>query len=175
MPKGQGKQPRVSVSLPDDLKDIIEREATKRGITVSKYISDVLTHTHDENGLNPPISSGAADLNPLLMNMMETLTRDMQEMKKALYSLPAGSAAQRSIVQHNAAPLSPDDPGYVADLIDRFHFWMKQEHLNGKSFTLQYGVDASKLSAWKEGRAKLPQGRAQEFEDAIAGRLPKKG
>lgn len=115
-PKGEGKLPRVSVSLPDELKNIIEKEAGRRGITVSKYVTDILTHMHDSDGLNvpEPIPGGSVDLSPVLnaINALAGEVRgvktDVQDMKNIVYALPSGSAAQRSTIQKALLP-APDE------------------------------------------------------------------
>lgn len=115
-PKTPGKLPRVSVSLPDELKDIIEKEAGRRGITVSKYVADVLTHMHDSDGLNvpEPMPGGSVDLSPVLnaINVLASEVRgvksDMQDMKSIVYALPAGSAAPISTKQ-TSLPVASDE------------------------------------------------------------------
>lgn len=42
IPRTPGKLPRISVSIPEDCNDFITNEAKKRGITISKYASDIL-------------------------------------------------------------------------------------------------------------------------------------
>ncbi len=116
LPKGTGKLPRVSISLPDDLKSIIEKEAEGRGITTSKYITDVLLHMHDASGLNIPTPAPGVtvDLSPV-MNAISALAGEMQgvkadvhEMKSIVYALPSGSAAQSGTIQM-ALPISSDE------------------------------------------------------------------
>lgn len=128
LPKTPGKSPRVSISLPDDLKDIIEKEAESRGITVSKYVGDILKHTHDSEGLNiPQASAGSVDLSPvmnainLLAGEVRGVKSDVQDMKAVVYALPAGDttqrgeSSQRTLIDegveatHSAAPISSGD------------------------------------------------------------------
>ena len=96
----------MSVSLPDDLKALIEKEAESRGITISKYVADLLVHMHDKEGLNIPEPLPASvDLSPVLTAIntladeVRGIKNDMGEMKNIVYALPAGSAAQSSTKQ----------------------------------------------------------------------------
>lgn len=116
-PKTAGKMPRVSVSLPEGLNEIIEKEAKSRGITISKYVADILTHTHDENGINiPEPTPGQVDLSPVLnaINMLAGEVRgmksDIQDIKTGCYALPSGSAAQRDTIQKALLPGPEEEP-----------------------------------------------------------------
>jgi hypothetical protein len=169
-PKGEGKAPRVSVSLPDELKAVIEKEAAGRGITVSKYISDVLTHCHDKDGVNIPAPSNSADLTPLV-NMMQQMMSEIQDIKRGMTALPPApvdSASQSSTKEMHYA--APQTEGYEADLVTRFKAWMKEHKYNDKTFKAAYGFDVSHLKQWGNGERKFPHGKAQDLEDVMTGR-----
>lgn len=113
-PKTAGKMPRVSVSLPEGLNEIIEKEAKSRGITISKYIADSLAHTHDENGINiSEPTPGQVDLSPVLNAIytgFNALSDRIGDIEKAVYALPSGSAAQRGTIQKALLPGPEEEP-----------------------------------------------------------------
>lgn len=98
-PRTPGKLPRQSVSLPDELNEIVKKEALKRGITVSKYLCDLISLMHDDAGLNipEPMTGGQVDMVPVMQAInslageVRTLAGDMHEMKQVIYALPAGN------------------------------------------------------------------------------------
>lgn len=139
-PRTPGKLPRVSVSLSDELNEIIKKEALKRGITVSKYVSDVLSHMHDDAGLNipEPMAGGQVDMVPVMQAInslageVRTLAGDMHEMKQVIYALPAGNKRVQTTLfneqeqvtevtetaQHSAA-LEKTDENPVSEVVDQ--------------------------------------------------------
>lgn len=106
LPKSSGTLPRVSISLPDELKGIISKEAGCRGVTVSKYVTDILTHMHDGSGIKiPDPITGPVDVVSIL-NAINTLADevriikdDMQGLKGDIYTISNYSAAQRSTIK----------------------------------------------------------------------------
>jgi hypothetical protein len=162
-PKTPGKNPRLSVSLPEELKDLIEKEAGSRRITVSKYISDILIHMHDENGINipEPMPGGSGDLSPVLnaINALACEVRgvktDVQDMKNIIYALPSGSAAQRSTIQKALLP-APDENIPVTELTsDKVQHYEAQE--------MKTPIEVKHSEAQIDGEAWIPSAELKKM------------
>lgn len=125
-PRTPGKLPRVSVSLPEALNAVVLQEAQNRGISVSKYLLDLIDLTHDNHGLNMPVSQGSADLSQVmgainaLAGEVRGVKTDVQDMKNIVYALPSGSAAQRSTIQKSLLPAydeSLENPEQTSEMV----------------------------------------------------------